>query len=223
MIESISKKTIPNIIHYCWFGSQHIPDIQKKYIQTWQKLMPGYEIILWNEKNFDISLFRYTSQAYSQQKYAFVSDVARFWILYNHGGIYLDTDVELLKSLQSIVDRGPFMGCEYNQTTHMPMVSLVNPGLGMACYKNHPIFKEILDEYLPKDFDNQNIETVTKITTDVLTKHGLSLSQDIQKCEDISIYPSCYFSPKSYKTKQISITPETLSIHHFAASWLDDK
>ena len=222
MASQTSQKHIPNIIHYCWFGDQQIPEQQKKYIKSWKELMPNFKIKKWNEENFDITCLKFTKQAYAEKKYAFVSDVARLWILYNYGGIYFDTDVELLRNIDYIVNQGPFMACEYNQQNHEPIVSLVNPGLGMAFYKKHPILKEILDIYATKNFNINKTETITKITTDILIKHGLTLSNDIQQCQDISIYPSNYFSPKSYKTKKITLTPQTYAIHHFAASWLKD-
>ena len=106
------KKVIPKIIHYCWFGGNELSELAKKCISSWRKYCPDYEIIEWNESNFDINLCQYVREAYKEKKWAFVSDYARFWILYNFGGIYMDTDVELIKSIDDLVEYGSYMGCE---------------------------------------------------------------------------------------------------------------
>ena len=103
---------IPKIIHYCWFGRNPLPPLAEKCIASWREFLPDYEIKEWNEDNFDVNIIPYTADAYNAKKYAFVSDYARFWILYKYGGLYFDTDVEVIKSMDDIVERGPFMGCE---------------------------------------------------------------------------------------------------------------
>ena len=103
---------IPKVIHYCWFGRNPLPPFAVKCIESWKKFLPGYEIKEWNEDNFDVNIIPYTQEAYEARKYAFVSDYARFYILYHHGGIYFDTDVEVIKSIDDIIERGAFMGCE---------------------------------------------------------------------------------------------------------------
>ena len=100
------KKVIPKIIHYCWFGGNELSELAKKCISSWRKYCPDYEIIEWNESNFDINLCQYVREAYKEKKWAFVSDYARFWILYNFGGIYMDTDVELITSIDGLVEYG---------------------------------------------------------------------------------------------------------------------
>ena len=101
---------IPKIIHYCWFGRNPLPDSAKKCIESWRKFFPEYEIKEWNEDNFDVHLIPYVEEAYNAKKYAFVSDYARFWILYFYGGVYFDTDVEVIRPMDDILAKGGFMG-----------------------------------------------------------------------------------------------------------------
>ena len=103
---------IPKIIHYCWFGRNPLPELAQKCIASWKKYLPDYEIKEWNEDNFDVNIIPYTAEAYAAKKYAFVSDYARFWILYKYGGIYFDTDVEVIRPIDDIIAKGNFMGCE---------------------------------------------------------------------------------------------------------------
>lgn len=103
---------IPKVIHYCWFGGNPLPDSAKKCISSWRKYLPDYEIKEWNERNFDVKSIPYTREAYRLKKFAFVSDYARMWILYHYGGIYFDTDVEVIKPFNDIIQRGNFMGFE---------------------------------------------------------------------------------------------------------------
>lgn len=103
---------IPKIIHYCWFGRNPLPKSAIKCIESWKQFFPDYQIKEWNEDNFNVNITLYTREAYEKKKYAFVSDYARYWILYNYGGLYFDTDVEILKSFDSIIEKGPFMGAE---------------------------------------------------------------------------------------------------------------
>ena len=116
---------IPKIIHYCWFGGNPLPEDAKKYIESWRKYCPGYEIKEWNESNFDINCCDYVREAYEAKKWAFVSDYARFYILYQYGGLYFDTDVEMIRPLFSILQKGSFMGMEVNSP------ACVAPGLSL--------------------------------------------------------------------------------------------
>ena len=118
---------IPKIIHYCWFGRNPLPELAQKCIASWRKYLPDYEIKEWNEDNFDVNMIPYTAEAYKAKKYAFVSDYARFWILYKYGGLYFDTDVEVIKPMDDIIARGPFMGCE-NEAGKGATKLGVNPG-----------------------------------------------------------------------------------------------
>lgn len=124
---------IPKIIHYCWFGRNPLPGSAERCIASWRKFLPDYEIREWNEDNFDIDVSRYARQAYDAGKYAFTSDYARFWILYNYGGLYFDTDVEVIRPLDDIIARGPFMGCEHDAKSDADASDLgIAPGLGLG-------------------------------------------------------------------------------------------
>lgn len=213
---------IPKIIHYCWFGKGPLPPLAEKCIKSWKKYLPDYKIIEWNENNFNVNICSYTKEAYEAKKFAFVSDYARFWILYHYGGVYLDTDVEIIKSLDPIIKKGPFMGCETKDKEDIwPKVA---SGLGIACYKGHPIYKDILDHYNSSSFllkdGSYNCTTVVSRVSEILKKHGLQPKESTQVCEDIVIYPPDFFCPKSHMNRVIKITPNTYSIHHYDGSWI---
>lgn len=218
---------IPKVIHYCWFGRNPLPTDAKKCIESWRKHMPEYEIKEWNEDNFDVSSIPYTKEAYEAKKYAFVSDYARFWILYNYGGLYFDTDVEIIKPLDNIVEKGPFMGCEKEVDINAKGKSAkdigVAPGLGLGVNPGLGLYKEILDAYNTFHFLNKdgtlNTKTVVSYTTEVLVRHGLEYTNQIQECAGIWIYPKEYFCPLDYKTNKLTITANSYSIHHYKASW----
>lgn len=208
---------IPKIIHYCWFGGNPLPEDVKKYIATWRKFCPDYEIKEWNENNFDIECCAYVKEAYEAKKWAFVSDYARFFILYKYGGVYFDTDVEIIKPLKPILDRGAFIGLESN------MPAYVAPGLGLAAEPGMSIYKEILDFYATKHFKNKNNKledtTVVVYATNLFKKCGLKDGNKIQCIEKIYVYPSEYFCPKNPNTGKLVITENTYTIHHYTASW----
>lgn len=211
---------IPRKIHYCWFGRNPLPESALKCIASWKKYFPDYEIIEWNEDNFDVNTILYTKQAYEAKKYAFVSDYARFRILYEHGGLYFDTDVEVIKPMDDIIAKGSFMGFEINATDENPGV---NPGLGLGVKPEMQILAEILAEYQNRKFFNQdgslNEITIVKYTTDVLFRHGLERIKGIQQVEDIYLYPSDYFNPLEDTTGLLRLTDNTRSIHWYAKTW----
>ena len=208
---------IPKTIHYCWFGGNPLPDLAKKCIASWRKFCPDNEIKEWNEKNYDVRKIPYIAQAYDAKKYAFVSDYARFDILYEYGGIYLDTDVELIKPLDKIINQGAFLGLEAPR--------LINAGLGMATPAKTPILREILNSYQSDIFTNTdgsyNLKTVVTRVSDIFKKHGFSDKTEFQKVAGFTIYPIEYFCPKNILTGELFITNNTYSIHHFDASWVD--
>ena len=210
--------SIPKKIHYCWFGGNPLPESALKCIESWKKYCPDYEIIEWNESNFDVNCCAYTKEAYEAKKWAFVSDYARFWILYHEGGVYFDTDVEVIRPINEIINKGSFMGCE--------KLGRCAPGLGIGCSSDLSIYKEIIDFYQTRHFLKPNGEldltTVVDYTTDILKKHGWIPSAEIQNVAGITIYTPEYFSPKEYETGKIRITKNTYTIHHFDASWRSD-
>ena len=215
---------IPKVIHYCWFGRNPLPALAVKCIESWKKYLPDYEIKEWNEDNFDVNMIPYTKEAYEAKKYAFVSDYARFWILYHHGGLYFDTDVEVIKPMDDIIVRGPFMGCEKEaEEGATPTLLGVAPGLGLGCNPGLSFYKEMLDLYATLSFYNAegsyNQKTIVAYTTEVLCDQGLKNTNQIQECANIWIYPKEYFCPMDYITKEMMITENTYSIHHYTASW----
>ena len=225
---------IPKIIHYCWFGGNPLPELALKCIESWKKYLPDYEIKEWNESNFDINCCAYVREAYEAKKWAFVSDYARFWILYQYGGLYFDTDVELIKSIDDLIVKGAFMGCEpWNAAPALsdiktkeaanPGLGLAAaPGLGLAAAPGLGLYKEVLDDYECDHFtitEKGGPPTVVERMTKILLRHGLKDDNDIQFIEDIYIYPSEYFCPLDYGTGQMTITENTRSIHHYDASW----
>lgn len=214
---------IPKIIHYCWFGGKNLPALAQKCINSWKKYLPDYEIKEWNETNFDVNIIPYTKEAYAEKKYAFVSDYARFWILYHYGGLYFDTDVEIIKPLDDIVSRGPFMGCEVDANEIASSMPSVAPGLGLAATVGMSFYKKILDLYGTLHFVNsdniQNLTTVVTYTTNLLVSHGLRSKRGIQLIDGMWIYPKEYFCPMNTLC-QMEKTVNTRTIHHYSASWL---
>lgn len=210
---------IPKVIHYCWFGRKPLPMKAVKCINSWKKFCPDYEIIQWNEDNFDISSCDYSKEAYEAGKYAFVSDYARFKILYEHGGLYFDTDVELIKPIEHIVAAGPFMGCESNEINNI----YVAPGLGLGSFKGSELIRILMEGYLSRHFLNAdgsfNQKTVVEYTTEILKELGLKNQAGIQRVEEFLIYPKDYFAPKNPITGKVTITNNTVSIHHYDSSW----
>ena len=232
---------IPKVINYCWFGGNPLPKSAQMCIASWRKHLPDYEIKEWNESNFDVNIIPYTAEAYKAKKYAFVSDYARFWILYKYGGLYFDTDVEVIKNMDDIIAKGPFMGCENEakagampaQLGVAPGLGLgvnpglglgVNPGLGLGVNPGLGLYGEILDIYKDKHYilpdGTYSRETVVTITTDLLCKYGLKNISDIQEVAGVLIYPKEYFCPKDYATGRLELTANSASIHHYDASWL---
>ena len=207
---------IPNKIHYCWFGGKPLNQLGQKCLASWKKYFPDYEIIEWNESNFDVNCCQYVREAYEAKKWAFVSDYARFKILYEQGGVYFDTDVEVIKPFDEILEKGNFMGCENK-------VSAVNPGLGLAVAPGLGLIKEILDDYEKDSFINADgsldLTTIVTRTTDILKRHGLKNVNKIQTVAEVNVYPVEYFCPVDMSTGKIEITPNTYSIHRYAGSW----
>lgn len=230
---------IPKKIHYCWFGRNPLPKSAKKCIASWKKYFPDYEIIEWNEDNYDVGKIPYLAQAYSAKKYAYVSDYARYDILYHEGGIYFDTDVEVICSFEDILDKGAFLGCEidgkYSVYESDKLQNLDNkdysffkirvaPGLGMATEPGNSLYLEFLQMYKEVNFikpdGSFNTVAVVRNTTTLLTKYGLKDVNGIQKIGGINIYPSEYFNPLDSTTGLINKTDQTHSIHWYMLSWM---
>ncbi len=216
---------IPKKIHYCWFGRNPLPESAQKCIASWRKYLPDYEIIEWNEDNFDVNSIPYTAQAYEAKKYAFVSDYARFKILYEHGGLYFDTDVEVIRPMDDIIAAGPFMGYEVNPCAARPY-GAVAAGLGIGAEKEMSLYRTILEYYAQLDFlfddGTYNItDAVVNITTRELVRAGLKDEPGVQTVAGITIYPSDYFNPFDDATGRLFKTANTYTIHWFTKTWLN--
>ena len=228
---------IPKIIHYCWFGRGPLPELAQKCIASWKKYLPDYEIKEWNEDNFDVNIIPYTAEAYKAKKYAFVSDYARFWILYKYGGIYFDTDVEVIRAIDDIIARGNFMGFETDpnptkgdasEGSVAPGLGLgVNPGLGLGVNPGLGLIEKMLHYYDGQHFVHEavmkNQITVVHIATKVLRDNGLKNVTGIQEIDGCYIYPAEYFCPINVTTGRIHVEKNTRTIHHYAGTWVDKK
>lgn len=221
------KSEIPKVIHYCWFGGNPFSDKELACIESWKKYLPGYEIRRWDESNWDFRCCDYVSEAYDAKKWAFVSDYARLDILYREGGLYFDTDVELIRPIEDILERGPFMGFEMDFDPTKLEGGTVAPGLGLAANPGLGLYETILASYEGEHFvkGDGSLDTTTIVTrtTQVLLEQGLKLQPGIQEIDGVIFYPSDYFNPKDMWTGDIRITENTRSIHHFSMSWLGEK
>ena len=221
---------IPKIIHYCWFGRNPLPPLALECIASWRKFLPDYEIKEWNEDNFDVNIIPYTAEAYRIKKYAFVSDYARFWILYQYGGIYFDTDVEVIRPMDDIIARGNFMGFEVDPDgentpgKYAPRYCFaVNPGVGFGLVPKHPFSEKMLKIYHNLEFKgaimNPWFKTIVAYTTEALVEEGLQNVGGKQHVGDITIYPHEYFAPIDVISGRLHVTGNTYTIHRYMGSW----
>lgn len=211
---------IPKIIHYCWFGNKELPDDIKMYISTWEKNLPGYKIICWNEKNFDVGICDFTKEAYDSGKYAFVSDYVRFYALDKVGGIYLDTDMEILKSIDELLKNNYFLGFEDENGRVASCI--------IGSKKGHFFNKEILKYYNRRNFILKNgkfdMRPNTLIIEDILTSiYGNKLNGKETVLDDIHIYPNDYLHPLNIITNKLNITKNTYAIHWHTGLWVGWK
>lgn len=208
---------IPKKIHYCWFGGKPLSEMAERCIESWKKYCPDYEIIRWDESNFDLSSYDYTQEAFEAKKWAFITDVVRLHALVQQGGIYMDTDVELIAPLDSILEYDAVSGFE--SETDIPT------GL-MASVPNQELMKELLDEYeglhfIKSDGSQDNTTNVIRITNTCL-KYGLTRDNTKQTVKGMTLLPKDYLCPKNSKTGEIELTDNTIAIHHFDGSWLSE-
>lgn len=216
---------IPKIIHYCWLSQEPIPQDIQEYMKSWKKVLPDYEFMLWDFKRFDIESSIWVQESFRKKKYAFAADYIRLFAVYHYGGFYLDSDIEVLKS--------------FNDLLHLKTAicwQCQNEGFEAACFgaeKGAPWLKECLNYYENRHFIMPNgridLKPLPEIIENALLNCGYEFydikhpSQTIDATTKklIAVLPNEYFSPMSYKTRKLSVTPNTYAIHHFAASWVN--
>lgn len=206
---------IPKIIHYCWFGNGEMSNKQIECIKSWKLYCPDYKFILWNERNCDLNCNKYVKQAYSKKKWAFVSDYFRLEAVYNFGGIYLDTDVELVKSIDNLLLYNAFMAVEQDFN--------VATGLGFGACPENKVIGEMLEIYEKMVFINEdgslNLKAAPFYSTEYFTKYGYRKDNSIQNVCGVHILSSEFFCPLNYKTGKITMTNNTYGIHWYSESW----
>lgn len=214
-------KNIPQLIHYCWFGKKPKSKLAEKCINSWKKYCPDFDIIEWNEKNFDISKCPlYVRQAYEVEKWAFVTDYVRLKVVFDCGGIYMDTDVELKRPLDQLLDHQGYFGFE--DGVH------INTGLGFGAVKGLAILQEMMNDYEEFPFIREDgsfdTETCPSRNTKIFLRHGLIQDDSFQILDgDIQILPTIYLCPYSYETYTLQHSLKTISCHWFNASWLPEQ
>jgi hypothetical protein len=204
---------IPKVIHYCWFGDNKLPTIFKKCINSWSKNCPDYEIICWNESNYDINKNCFMEEAYLARKFPFVSDYARLDIVFNHGGFYMDTDVLLRKSLDSLINNKAFFALDSGGA---------NTGIGFGATKGHPIVSEIMESYKDEKFlkdGRPDLTPCTVRTTEILKKKGFIHADHKQLIGDVLLLPEVYFSPFFGNSSKPKISDQTIGEHLSARTW----
>lgn len=211
-----TSSSIPKIIHYCWFGGKEKPALIQKCHESWKRHLPDYEIMEWNESNFDFSTNRYANEAYQYGKFAFVSDYVRVYVLYTYGGIYLDTDVEVFKSFDDLLHHESFWGFEQENFIATSTI---------GAQKGHPLIKQFLETYETKSFitENGSFDSLTNVAavTKLLTDLGLVKNGEFQEIKGLGVfYPQQYFSPYDYINCRNLKTNLTYCMHHFYKSWL---
>lgn len=213
------EELIPKILHYCWFGDKAIPKKNLQWMKSWEKFCPDYKIIEWNERNYDVSKNRYMFEAYKAKKWAFVPDYARLDIIYQHGGIYLDTDIELVKNLDEFLYQEAFCGFENEKAIAF--------GLGFGAKKHFNILKEIMNDY--RDLSFKNLDGSLNLTaspfylTNVMRRFGLKLNGKYQIVKEMAVYPEKVLCGKNFHTGNYRITKDTYAIHHYDASWFSKE
>lgn len=203
---------IPKVIHYCWFGRKKKSIKVKKCISSWKKYCPDYKIVEWNEKNFDVFSNRYTQMCYEEKKYAFLTDYARLFILEKEGGIYLDTDVELCKNLDPLLEAPAYIGFETDQ--------YVNSGMGIGSEPHGTMVKLMIDEYQTLLDGRHGVIGCPILNTQALLRCGLKQNGRLQKMSMVTVYPKEWFNPYDDATGVLNRTENTVSIHWYSKSWM---
>ena len=203
---------IPEKIHYCWFGRGEKPKLARRCIESWKKFCPNYELIEWNEDNFNIDLNPYTRMCYDTKKYAFLTDYLRLLVINEQGGLYFDTDVEMIKPFDELLQYKAFFGFETKQ--------YVNTGHGFGSEAGNPILQQMLKEYEPLLDGKHGTIGCPHLNTDALLKFGLQQDGSLQRLNDGIVFPSDYFNPYDDPTGILTKTANTYSIHWYGKSWM---
>lgn len=206
---------IPKKIHYCWFGKNPLPEKAEKCIASWKKYCPDYEIIEWNENNIDVFLNDYTKMCYQERKFAFLTDYVRLVVMEKEGGIYLDTDVELCKNLDFLLDTPAYIGFETNK--------YVNTGMGFGSEPESTVVKAMLAEYDPLLDGKHGVIGCPILNTKALVRLGLKQNGRLQRLPQVTVYPSDWFNPYDDPTGVLKITSNTVSIHWYSKSWMSKR
>lgn len=218
---------IPKIIHLCWLSGDPYPPKIEKCLQSWKKYLSDYEVILWDTKRFDLNNSVWVRQAFEKKKYAFAADYIRFYALYHFGGVYLDSDVEVLKSFDDLLELPYFVGAEKAQTPEAAI---------MGAEKGCDWIKKCLDYYNDRPFINKdgsfNIQTVPDIMIRQIEQikpvRVLSIEDSLNICQldmqkEVLVFNDAFFSPKVFDSREVEITPYTYAIHHYQNSWFSPK
>lgn len=208
---------IPKIIHLCWLSGDEYPGNIRKCLDSMKAVLPDYEMRIWTKENFDVDSVRWVKEAFEAKKYAFAADYIRFWSLYNYGGIYLDSDVEVLKNFDGFLNEKSFIGFEY---LNIPEAAVIGAEKGTAW------LKICLDWYEGESFFSESGEMKVQVVP-LLVRLALEKqyavrifdSGKIQKLDSLTLYPYKFFSPKNYFTGRVKVFKETVCIHRFASAW----
>ena len=207
--------SIPKIIHYCWFGDGKIPEENQSYIDEWKSVCPDYQIIKWNESNYDINKAAFMKEACEARNWTFIADYARFDIINTYGGIYLDVDVQVLRNYDDFLDLNSFWGIEQDYTRQL----YVSPGLCFGSIPNNPILIALLNYYSQMHFDTDKIVASPILLRELFEKHGFVQKNRIQELDFGTLFPKDYFAPLNSFGK-LKTTENTVSIHHYLGSWI---
>lgn len=211
---------IPKVIHYCWFGGGPLNQLSETCMASWKKFCPDYKVVRWDESNYDVTKNNYMRQAYEAKKWAFVSDYARLDVIYEHGGIYLDTDIELLQPLDRLLDRKGFLGIE--STTNM-----VNTGIGMGGEAGVELFRILRDEYDTMDFrapdGKLKMAPCTYIQTETLKRLGYIPNDQEQQIDGVDIFSSSVLASGAWNYKDAHASKCAVAFHHGTRTWLDEE
>lgn len=209
---------IPKKIHYCWFGRSSKPKLAEKCIASWRKYCPDYEIVEWNEDNFNVNLNGYTRMCYENKMWAFLSDYVRLWVVYQYGGVYFDTDVELLRTPDFLLNNEAFFGFETDGTE-----AISNSGLAFGSVASGLALRTMLEEYDTLIDGMHGVQMCPELNTSALVKLGLRRDGSLQKFEWGTVYPVEYFNPYESTTGRLVRTQDTVSVHWYMGSCLPKR